>query len=402
MESLTLNGRFSALIELGAGFHPDLTGRDNIFLNGVILGMDRSEIKKRFDEIVDFAGINFYLDTPVKRYSSGMYARLGFAIAAHVDPRVFLVDEVLAVGDYSFQQKCYARMDHLRSGGTSLIFVTHNMDAVRRVCDKALVMYQGNNIFQGSSSEAVVAYSDAIREAARHSNLGVPEEDGLSQRVMTFDAEIERVRVLRSDGEEAAVVNSGAIVIVAIDILFHKDVREPIFSLTVRTPNGNLIYDTTTKWMGIQTPNFSAGERCVVEFQLSINLLEGEYQLGVDVGSADLTHYFDRMERALSFGVKGSEGAQGLVNLNAAIKFIQTQSSSTSKVINLKFKSDNGHPSNIKLQSGIESLMCAEKVVLSEYNDPNQGQAAGRAFLDGVSDHGIYPLMVRRCGERSS
>ena len=115
---IRVNGRLSALIELGAGFHQDLTGRDNIFLNGTILGMKRSEIKARFDDIVDFAGIGNFLDTPVKRYSSGMYARLGFAIAAHVDPQILLVDEVLAVGDYAFQQKCYARMDELRSQGT--------------------------------------------------------------------------------------------------------------------------------------------------------------------------------------------------------------------------------------------------------------------------------------------
>ena len=120
--NIHVNGRLSALIELGAGFHPDLAGRDNIFLNGTILGMRRSEIKSRFDEIVDFAGIGDYLDTPVKRYSSGMYARLGFAIAAHVDPQILLVDEVLAVGDYAFQQKCYARMDELRSHGTIFNF----------------------------------------------------------------------------------------------------------------------------------------------------------------------------------------------------------------------------------------------------------------------------------------
>ena len=127
------------------------------------------EIKDSFDEIVAFAGIGDYLDTPVKRYSSGMYARLGFAIAAHVDPHILLVDEVLAVGDYAFQQKCFARMDELRAKGTTLIFVSHNMEAIRRVCDKGLVMYRGKNIFQGTSADAVIAYSNAVRQAARDS-----------------------------------------------------------------------------------------------------------------------------------------------------------------------------------------------------------------------------------------
>ena len=147
---MLINGRLAALIELGAGFHPDLTGRENIYLNGAILGMRKSDIKARFDRIVDFAGIGEFLDTPVvKRYSSGMYARLGFAIAAHVEPQVLLVDEVLAVGDYAFQMKCYARMDELRAAGSSLIFVSHNFEAVRRVCDTGLVMYRGENVFQG-------------------------------------------------------------------------------------------------------------------------------------------------------------------------------------------------------------------------------------------------------------
>ena len=194
--TINVNGRMSALIELGAGFHQDLTGRDNIFLNGTILGLRRSEIRARFDKIVEFAGIGKYLDTPVKRYSSGMYARLGFAIAAHVDPEVLLVDEVLAVGDYPFQMKCYARMDELRTKGTSLVLVSHNMDAVRRVCGKGLVMYRGKSIFQGTSAEAIVAYSSALREAAREAQITPPSEGGLSERVMTFDAEIERVRLL--------------------------------------------------------------------------------------------------------------------------------------------------------------------------------------------------------------
>lgn len=201
-----INGRLSALIELGAGFHPDLTGRENVFLNGTILNMSHAAIKQRFDQIVDFAGIGEYLDTPVKRYSSGMYARLGFAIAAHVDPQILLVDEVLAVGDFAFQTKCYARMDELRRNGTSLIFVSHNMDAVRRVCDRGMVMYRGQVIFRGGASEAVVAYSDAIRDAARQAQAEIPKEGGLSQRVMTFDAEIVKVTLLDVEGNPVSEI----------------------------------------------------------------------------------------------------------------------------------------------------------------------------------------------------
>lgn len=323
---IRVNGRFSALIELGAGFHPDLTGRENIYLNGTILGMPKSEIKGRFDQIVDFAGIGQYLDTPVKRYSSGMYARLGFAIAAHIEPEVLLVDEVLTVGDYAFQMKCHARMDKLRENGTSLIFVSHNMEAVRRVCDRGLVMYRGENIFQGTASEAVVAYSDAIRKAARESQSDVPTEDGLSQRVMTFDAEIESVSLLSTNGQPVPVLEPGTMATLAMDVYFNKKVRHPIFSCFIRTADGRLLYNTTTRWMNIQTPNFSAGERCRVEFHLTPHLLEGTYELGVDIVASDLSHFYDRVERVLTFVVKGSNEAQGLVDMEADITFKQKNS----------------------------------------------------------------------------
>jgi ABC-type polysaccharide/polyol phosphate transport system ATPase subunit len=316
---MRVNGRFSALIELGAGFHQELTGRENIFLNGTILGMRRSEIKARFDEIVAFAGIGEYLDTPVKRYSSGMYARLGFAIAAHVDPQVLLVDEVLAVGDYAFQLKCYARMEELRKKGTALIFVSHNMEAIRRVCDRGLVMYRGRAIFQGAAAEAVVAYSDVIRQNARQAQADVPQEEGLSQRVMTFDAEVERVSLLDAAGNPVSVLRSGAVTRLAIDAHFNKDVSQPIFSLIVRTPDGRVVYDTTTRWMKIQTPDFSAGDRCRVEFALNLPLLDGSYELGVDIASADFSHFYDCLERALGFSIVGAEGAQGLVDLGAQV-----------------------------------------------------------------------------------
>lgn len=318
---IRVKGRMSALIELGAGFHPDLTGRENIYLNGAILGMRRQEIRMRFDRIVDFAGIGKFLDTPVKRYSSGMYARLGFAIAAHVDPEVLLVDEVLAVGDYAFQQKCHARMEELRRNGTSLILVAHNLEAIRQVCDRGMVMYRGENVFQGTAAEAVIAYSDILRQAARQSQVQAPQEDGLSARVMTFDAEIQKVVLANEFGEPVSVVRSGSQAVVRVEVLFHHAVCSPIFSFTVRTPDGRVVYDTTTRWQNMETRDYAAGEVGHVEFLLDMALLDGEYEVGVDVAATDFSHYYDRMERALSFAVLGDEVAKGLVDLNAQIRF---------------------------------------------------------------------------------
>jgi ABC-type polysaccharide/polyol phosphate transport system ATPase subunit len=319
---IRVNGRMSALIELGAGFHPDLTGRENVYLNGAILGMRREEIRARFDQIVEFAGITKFLDTPVKRYSSGMYARLGFAIAAHVDPEILLVDEVLAVGDYAFQQKCHARMAELRNKGTSLILVAHNLEAIRQVCDRGLVMYRGENVFQGSAAEAVITYSDILRKAARESQVQAPAEEGLSSRVMTFDAEIAKVTLVNAAGQPVSVVHSGDKASALVEVHFHKAVQQPIFSFTVRTPDGRVVYDTTTRWQGIETRDFDAGERVQVAFELDMALLDGEYEIGADVVATDFGHYYDRMERAMSFAVISDDVAKGLADLSAQIRVV--------------------------------------------------------------------------------
>lgn len=159
-----INGRISALIELGAGFHPDLTGRENVYLNGTILGMKKEEIDKRFDQIVEFSGIERFIDTPVKRYSSGMYVRLGFSVAAHVEPDVLLVDEVLAVGDAQFRQKCARRIEELQEIGTTIVFVAHNLYLVRSVCDKAVFLLKGQVQQQGDVDEVLNKYENWLIE----------------------------------------------------------------------------------------------------------------------------------------------------------------------------------------------------------------------------------------------
>ena len=158
--SIKIKGRIASLLEVGTGFHPELTGKENIFLNGAILGMRKAEIKRKFDEIVDFAGVERYIDTPVKRYSSGMYVRLAFAVAAHLESEILIVDEVLAVGDAEFQKKCVGKMgDVSRSEGRTILFVSHNMESVRSLCNKGLVLNNGNILFNGDVGDAIRQYS---------------------------------------------------------------------------------------------------------------------------------------------------------------------------------------------------------------------------------------------------
>ena len=163
--SIKIKGRIASLLEVGTGFHPELTGRENVFLNGAILGMRKAEIKRKFDEIIDFAGVERYIDTPVKRYSSGMYVRLAFAVAAHLESEILIVDEVLAVGDAEFQKKCLGKMgDVSQSEGRTILFVSHNMDSVRTLCNKGMVLNNGSILFNGDVDDAVNKYLRSAKD----------------------------------------------------------------------------------------------------------------------------------------------------------------------------------------------------------------------------------------------
>ena len=217
-----VRGRVGALIEIAAGFHPDLTGRENVYLQGAIMGMSRAEVAQKFDAIVDFAGIDDFIDTPVKRYSSGMNARLGFAIAAHVDPEVLVIDEVLAVGDFSFQQKCYARLQKFRDAGAAIVFVSHNMQAITSLCDRAMLLRPGRPPLLSTVSDVAAIYAAPAeaahdprvsirRFALQHRGDAAPVRAAIAPGApLTLDVEIEvaaalprcciGLEVVRSDG----------------------------------------------------------------------------------------------------------------------------------------------------------------------------------------------------------
>lgn len=216
---VTTRGQLSALIELGAGFHPDLTGRENVFLNGAILGLSRSEITRRFDEIVDFSELERFIDTPVKRYSSGMIVRLGFAVAACIAPEVLLVDEVLAVGDASFQQKCLKRIQTLVENGTSIIFVSHNFYLVRAVCDVALYLEQGQVVERGKTPDVIATYERALHQE-RAQKLVSAAKSGSSGS----DIEITKIQVVDADGKEVSALASNQPAQVRIHYNAYRDI----------------------------------------------------------------------------------------------------------------------------------------------------------------------------------
>jgi lipopolysaccharide transport system ATP-binding protein len=321
---ILIYGRFSALIELGAGFHPDLTGRENIFLNGVILGLSNAEIRKRFDRIVDFAGIEEYLDTPVKRYSSGMYARLGFSVAAHVDPEIMLVDEVLAVGDMAFRQKCYARMINLLKNGTSLVFVSHDFAAIQKVTPRSLVLYRGKVAFEGPSVEAVAQYSNLLRKASSEwDGQDLPPSGALSQMVMSQKAVIEEVQMLGENNLPVYTFTSGERIKVRVRVRFLERASSPIFACTIRQPDGQIVYNYTTRWAEQPTPDFEENSTATIEFSLKLNLIQGTYYLGTDLAYSDLSCYYDRMDRAVDFVVTQADGARGIADLQCSFNVLE-------------------------------------------------------------------------------
>ena len=171
--TIRINGRVASLLEVGTGFHPELTGRENIFLNGTILGMTRAEVKQKFDEIVAFSGVEQFIDTPVKHYSSGMYVRLAFSVAAHLEPEILIIDEVLAVGDADFQQKCLGKMKSIAGEGRTVLFVSHNLAAVKELCQKGIVLEKGKLVFIGDSDAAIQAYQQSHGTQSHYTNSNI-------------------------------------------------------------------------------------------------------------------------------------------------------------------------------------------------------------------------------------
>lgn len=300
---ISLNGRVASLLEVGTGFHPELTGRENIYLNGAVLGMSKVEIKRKFDEIVDFAEVENFLDTPVKRYSSGMYVRLAFAVAAHLEPEILIVDEVLAVGDIQFQKKCLGKMENLsESNGRTLLFVSHNMDAIQRLCSRCLMMKNGQLVIDSDTSNAVQKYISI------NSDRAIPNQ------------RIDLTNVTRKGTGEAQFValqysslNS--------DIAYHPYVNGPLeFLLTVESKaeiSVNALAVTIYSQSGIKLVNadtVTIGQS--VELKKGKNILRfvierlflnaGTYVLGLwldKIGNSTAQNALDYIESAFEFEI---------------------------------------------------------------------------------------------------
>jgi len=299
-------GRVASLLEVGTGFHPELTGRENIYLNGAILGMSRVEIRKKFDEIVAFAEVEKFLDTPVKRYSSGMYVRLAFAVAAHLEPEILIVDEVLAVGDVQFQKKCLGKMQDVSKGGRTVLFVSHNMAAILQLTSVGIVLDKGMLQFRGAPEEAVAVYSGA---ATSESTVMFDVENASRKYPGTKAARFVSFRFDRA----VAIFSFGEDFSFITRVRALEGIPRMRFSMTVFTAEGTPVGCC----FGKEQPGLATGEQIEVEIVLpNPRLAPGRYYCGVSVGKGDNRNGnvdFDIVLETLGFEVRPEEGTDGTV-----------------------------------------------------------------------------------------
>ncbi|NLB59976.1 MAG: ABC transporter ATP-binding protein [Lentisphaerae bacterium] len=303
--TVTSRGRICSLLELGAGFHSELTGRENIFLNGAILGIPRATIARRFEAIVDFAGIREYLDMPVKFYSSGMYVRLGFSIAVEMDPDILLIDEVLAVGDAAFQAKCLTRIRDFQRRGKTLVIVSHALETIEKFCQRALLFYQGRLVAEGTPPDVILSY---LKSYMGEGGLVHTMEYG------NREAEITGARFLNAAGQEQGTFATGQPLSVEISYRTTKRIEKPVFGFAIKTGNGIYVFGSNTQIAGWQIPAIEGQGNLRLHID-PLPLMEGNFFLSLAIHSWDHAIQYHRRDDWYPFVVTNPSGTQGLFQL---------------------------------------------------------------------------------------
>jgi lipopolysaccharide transport system ATP-binding protein len=300
---IEVNGRLSALLELGAGFHPDLTGRENIYLNGSILGMSRTEIDEHFDAIVEFADLQRFIDVPVRHYSSGMYMRLGFSIAVHVNPEILLIDEVLAVGDQAFHGRCLDKIQEMVQEGVSILFVSHDLNTVRALCDRVIWLDSGMVRQEGHADRIVTSYLGDISEDELAHLIESRGRIADGRRLGSYEVRLTDVQLLDSEGQERYVYESGESMTVRMAYQCREPVKRPVFGLAVFRNDGWHINGPNTRFANCSIPEIDGEGHVDYEID-ALPLLEGVYQLSVSIYDYELRHAYDSFEKCLTFVVR--------------------------------------------------------------------------------------------------
>jgi ABC-2 type transport system ATP-binding protein len=309
--TVSVDGSISALLELGAGFHPELSGRENVFLNAAILGVSRKHVNERFDDIVEFSGLEQFIDTPVKNYSSGMFVRLGFAVAVNVDPDVLIIDEVLAVGDADFQAKCGDKIADFRDRGKTIVLVTHGMSDVVRLCGRAAWIDHGDLRMIGPPHEITSAYMQTT-----HQGRSVQVVEGM--RWGTGDVQIASVEILGGDGQPVDFARSGEPHAIRLNLTAAEPVLAPEVVISIFDQNATLVSEVSTRTRDVFIDRVH-GERSVT-FELdALPLTEGTYEMSCSVVDESGQREYDVRSRFVRFDVlKGDTDDKGLVTLGGS------------------------------------------------------------------------------------
>jgi ABC-type polysaccharide/polyol phosphate transport system ATPase subunit len=305
---VSVRGKVAPLISVGVGFHPELTGRENVYVNGTILGMSSAEIDNRLDSIVEFAEVEEFIDTPVKFYSSGMFVRLGFSVAVAADPDVLLVDEVLAVGDFAFQLKCFTRMQEIRAQGTTIVVVSHNINVIRGFCDRALVMSHGHKVFDGPTFEAISEFYNVVGREAKEDTFGIGD-------LADHGAVIESLSLHNLGVDEPILhFDAGEMASLRLRVKATSDIAHPVMGMTITTESGTVVYSDTNLMKPF--PRLANGEVGEYEMRLPLNLPSGGYLATASFHSADGGNSV-LLGRAVpvTFYVSGRDLASGVADL---------------------------------------------------------------------------------------
>lgn len=313
-----VRGRVGALIELAAGFHPDLTGRENVFLQGAIMGMKRREIAERFDAIVDFSGIRDFIDTPVKRYSSGMQARLGFAVAAHVSPDVLLIDEVLAVGDLSFQQKCYERLQEFRRTGIAIAFVSHNMQAISMLCDRVLYLHSNKPPRLGPVDEIVKEYMTT-------DHLDADPRAGVVRATLHHR---------ESETTLTTPVSPGTWLTLDLALEVHAPLPQAGIAILVNRADGLLVFNGSSILDGEAPEDLQPGSLWRIRIDFRVNLLRGTYAISAHLFEAERRWPLVPLGVVASFVVTETTRAGGVTDLEPSFAFQESSRPTAARALN--------------------------------------------------------------------
>ena len=336
-----INGRISALLELGAGFNMEYTGLENVYLNGTMMGFTEKEIDERLQDILDFADIGDFVHQPVKTYSSGMFVRLAFAVAINIDPEILIVDEALSVGDVFFQAKCYHKFEEFKKLGKTILFVSHDLTSIAKYCDRVILLNKGVKLAEGNPKDMVNMYKkllvhqldeETLEDVSGKSAIGEKSEDGkawknnfeVNPTVTDYgekQAEIVDFAIVDQYGAYSSIIEKGSVYKVKAKIHFHETVKNPIFTITIKNKQGTDITGTNTMFERIETGTVNAGEERIVTYEQQMNLQGGDYllSLGCTGYVGDNFVVYHRLYDLVSFNVLSDKNTVGFFDMNSNI-----------------------------------------------------------------------------------